>query len=609
MARNDFNDRKYIIGLIFIVIGLIYIIRLYQLQVIDEKLKISADNNVIKYETLYPSRGLIYDRNNKLIVYNKPAYDLMIVPRKAKGIDTLDLCRVLDISKDKYIELYKKARKYSSYRASVFISQLSPEDYAVLQEKMYKFPGFFVQKRIVRDYNFNSGAHVLGYISEAGPRTLKRDDYYKSGDYIGSTGIEAKYEKLLRGEKGLRVSLVDKHRRVQGKFADGEYDKFPVSGEDINVSLDMNLQSFGEHLLQNKVGSVVAIEPATGEILALVSSPTYDPAILVGRSRSKNYPLLDSDPLKPMYNRALQGTYPPGSTFKMVNAAIGLQEKVISPHSEYSCAGKLTSPIKCTHFHGQFSNVSEAIEASCNPFFWQTFKATIEQPKFKKIQDAYQNWYDYVISFGYGVSPKIDLPAAEYGSIPKYNLYDKIYGKKRWRAITVRSLAIGQGEISVTPLQMAIEACVLANRGFYIDPHIIKKAKKDTTVTSRFKRNETAIDKKHFELIAQAMRHVYEGDHGTARKYKNDSLMMCGKTGTAENPHGDDHSMFISFAPVDDPKIAIAVVVENGGYGSRIAAPVATLMMEKYILGEVPERHKKFEQDMYDLNLISDEQE
>lgn len=611
MAKNDFSDRKYIIGLIFIVIAIIYIVRLYQLQVLDEKLKLSADNNVLKYETLYPSRGLIYDRNNKLIVYNKPAYDLMIVPRKVKKIDTTDLCKVLDITHEQYIERYKKARKYSPYKASIFVPQLSPEDYAVLQEKMYKFPGFFVQKRIARDYNFSCGAHVLGYISEVGPRQLKRDNYYRAGDYIGSTGIEAKYEKLLRGEKGLKVSLVDRYGRIQGKFNDGEYDKFPVSGKDINVALDIDLQELGEKLLQNKVGSVVAIEPSTGEVLALISSPTYDPAALVGRARSKNYPLIKNGLNKPMLNRALKGMYPPGSTFKMVNAAIGLQEGVITPHTEFSCAGKLTTPIKCTHFHGSYSNVSEAIETSCNPFFWQTFKAIIEQPnKYKKIQDSYQKWYDYVISFGYGISPKIDLPGAEYGLIPRSSRYDKIYGKKHWRALTIRSLAIGQGEITVTPLQMALEACVFANRGYYIDPHIIKNVHHDTDdILSRFKKNDTGIEKDHFDLIVQAMRHVYEGEHGTARFYQNDSLPMCGKTGTVQNPHGEDHSMFIAFAPVDTPKIAISVVVENGGYGSTIAAPVATLMMEKYVLGDIPQRHKHVEQRMYDLNLISDEQD
>lgn len=610
MAKNELSDRKYIVGAIIFAIAFIYIIRLYQLQVIDEELKLSADNNVLRKETLYPSRGLIYDRNDKLIVYNKAAYDLMIVPKKVKDIDVKDFCNTLNITEEQYQELYKKARKYSSYRPSIFITQLSPEDYAVLQEKMYKYPGYYVVKRTLRDYIHNNGAHVLGYTSEVSPRLIKKNDYYSPGDYIGSSGIESTYEKNLRGEKGLRISLVDVHGRVKGKFSDGAYDKTPISGSDINISLDIELQAYGEKLLQNKIGSVVAIEPSTGEVLALISSPTFDPALMVGRSRSKHYGHLQKDSLKPLNNRAIQGNYPPGSTFKIVNAAIALQEQVVNESTLFTCAGEQTKPIKCTHFHGSLVNISQAIETSCNPFFWQAYRNIIEQTRFKNIQEAYTNWYDYLIRFGFNSSLGIDLPYAMKGDIKKSKFYDNLYGSNGWRALTIRSLAIGQGEISVTPLQMANEVAIIANRGYYYRPHLIKNIKQDSTaIDSIYKEKiDTRIEKRHFDLIINAMRHVYDGDIGTARYYKNDSLSMCGKTGTVQNPHGADHSMFIAFAPTDTPKIAIAVIVENGGYGSRIAAPVATLMMEKYLLGSIPPRHKIYEDRMYEIDLIHDVQ-
>ena len=594
MIKNKINyqSRKYVIGSIFILVAIILLIKLFIIQIVDDSYKQSSDNNTLRYITQYPSRGKIYDRNGKLLVYNDAVYDLMIIPSQAKKIDTASFCKLLNISNSTYNTYLAKAKKYSMITPSIFMSQFTKDEYGHIAEMLYHYPGFYFQTRSIRQYPLPIAAHTLGNIGEVTKNEMDGDSYYKLGDYIGKSGIEKYYEKELRGDKGMKILVVDVHNREKERFMDGAYDTQPVHGTDIILGLDADLQAYGEYLMAGKTGSIVAIEPSTGQILAMVTSPGYDPNELVGRKRGARYSDLLNHPDKPLINRAISGTYPPGSTFKMVNGLVSLQSGVINKNTAYPCSGPNSAPIKCTHNHASPVRLYDAIENSCNPYFWHAFQDMMNAPRFKNQKEAYQFWYDNVTSFGLGRSFKSDIPFTVSGNIPTKEFYDKVY-KGVWNAMTVRSLSIGQGEILVTPLQLANVAAAIGNEGFYYEPHYIKSfVGTDKSIDSSFlEKHIINIDQKHFKDVKKGMQSVFEGEHGTARFSKIDSITVGGKTGTAENPHGLDHSIFMAFAPVDNPQIAIAVVVENAGFGSTWAAPIASLMIEKYIRGYVKRPH------------------
>lgn len=606
------NNRTLVIAALILGLGLIFIIKLFILQVYDPSYKFSAVSNTRREVTQYPSRGLVYDRNGKLLVSNQAVYDVMVVPRDIVPFDSTDFCSSLDISIEQLRERFVQMRididnrKISTYKPSVFFKQLSAEQYGAFQEKLYKFKGFFVQGRTLRKYEYPSAAHVLGYVGEIGEKKLKGDKYYSQGDYVGISGIEQTYETELRGKKGVKFMLVDVHGREKGAFRAGRHDTAAIVGKNVNLSLDIELQQYAEKLMQNKIGSIVAIEPSSGEILAFVSSPNYDPSMLVGRNRGKGFSTLAQDTLKPLNNRALQGTYSPGSTFKLVNAAIALQEQAITPSTRFECDGPLSRPIRCTHYHRSPIEAQGAIETSCNPFFYHAFRQTLEGGG-QNTRDGYLKWYQHVVNMGFGQRLGIDLPYEKRGSVPKIDYFDRYYGKKGWRAITVRSLAIGQGELDVTPLQLANQASIFANRGYYYRPHLVKHIENQELKPLYTEKVETSIDAIHYEEVIKGMSSVYTGEIGTARYYRNIDIEMCGKTGTVQNPFGEDHSVFIAFAPRENPQIAISVVVENAGYGSTWAAPMATLLMEKFISGEIPKWHKYYEDKMLNADFITPE--
>lgn len=605
MYLRDYSGRKYVIIGVFILITLVYLVRLFYLQVIDNRFKLSADNIVLRSVRQYPPRGRIYDKNHKLLVYNEAAYDILVIPGQVKNIDTAKFCQLLDIDTTTFDEHLKSAENYSRYRPSIFLKQISKKDFGIVQEKLFQFPGFYAQTRTLRHYTRPIAAHLLGNIGEVSQQELDKDNFYKAGDYIGKSGIEKYYEKDLRGEKGMKIIEVDVYNRDKGSYMDGKYDTLAIAGKDITLGLDADLQQYGEKLMQNKLGSIVAIDPTNGEILALISSPTFDPNKLVGRERSDNFIQLLDDTLKPIMNRAIMGTYPPGSTFKMVNGLIALQEKVIWEGTEFTCQGKLSSPIKCTHDHKSPLNLDEAIQQSCNSYFWKTFRNTLDNPGFSDSHAAYDNWYNHVMSFGFGQKFNTDIPYELAGNIPDKAYFDKLY-RGVWNALTVRSLAIGQGEILVTPIQLANLSAIIANRGYYYPPHVVRSIEDNDTISNKYKQKKmTNIEPKYFNIIRGAMLTVFEGEHGTARFYKLDSIQQCGKTGTVENPHGEDHSIFIAFAPLENPKIALSVIVENSGYGSTWAAPIASLMIEKYLTGKIS--RPKLEKRMLDGDLIHKE--
>jgi len=599
MANKSLASRKQTVIAIFVATGIIFLGRLFYLQIIDDSYELSANNNVLRYVTQYPARGLIYDRNGKLLVYNEAVYDLMVIPRQVKDIDTLEFCRLLDISREGFVQRMKKARDYSRFKPSLFEKQISKETYGYLEEKMYRFPGFFVQPRTLRKYPEPMGAHLLGYVGEVNQSIIDKDPYYKSGDYIGISGIEKSYEEDLRGKKGIKIRMVDVHNREVGSFQNGLYDTLAVMGKDLYLTIDAELQQYGELLMQGKMGSVVAIEPSSGEILAFLSSPTYDPNLLVGRVRGKNFSELSKDPVKPLLNRAMMGQYPPGSTFKMVNDLVGMQEGVLNTHTHYTCQGPGSSPIRCTHHHQSPLDVYVAIQQSCNPFHWQVYRSILNNPRRKNVKENYTAWRNHIMSMGFGHKLGTDMQFELSGNIPSAEKFDAIYGKGRWNAMTVRSLSIGQGEILVTPLQLANSAAVLANRGYYIVPHVVKSMGTDKPGEDKFNKVTSTIDPAYFEIAVEGMRQV--ATMGTAKWYQIEDITMCGKTGTAENPHGEDHSLFMAFAPADNPVIAIAVIIENSGFGSTWALPVASLMIEKYIKREVS--RKDIEERMVNSKL------
>jgi len=591
MINDKYYRRRYVISGIAVAVVLVYGLRLFFLQVIDQSTKDQADNNALVKQTIYPSRGLIYDRNGELLVFNQPIYEVTMTMRDmGKEWDTLAFCQCLQISRAEFdarmedIKDRKKNRGYSRWTPQVFMSQLKKEDIATLQESIFLFPGVQIQKRTLRDYTYNAAAHVLGSVGEVNQNDIDRDSYYSRGDYSGRDGLERTYEQQLRGEKGVCVLMRDVRGRIQGSYQDGELDVTAKAGTDLHTTLDIQLQLLAEELLAGKIGSVVAIEPKTGEILALASSPTWNPKVLVGKERSKNYNMLLKDKTKPLMNRATQATYPPGSTFKTIQSLVCLDQGAITPNTLYPCSGPGSTPIKCTHHHGSPVALDRAIEQSCNPYFWCAFRDLLQMDGYgkdnKDFRHRYDLWRDAVMSFGLGQKfTDSDLSEQSSGSIPSTKLFDKFYGKTGWKAITIRSLSIGQGEILVTPLQLANQAATIANEGYFITPHLNKNDSMLTHV------HQLDIDKRHFEVVKEGMGRVMV--FGTGRHHAIDSLHMAGKTGTVQNPHGRDHAIFIGFAPIEDPQIAVAVVVENAGFGATWACPIATMMMEQYLTGEV----------------------
>lgn len=601
---NNLTNRKFIVGAIFSIIGLIFIIRLFNVQVVNNKYKLDSANNVLRVITEYPARGLLYDRKGKLLVYNEAAYDLMVIPGQLKTIDTVLFCKLLNIEKSVFIEKVNKAKSYSRYKPSVFEKELTAENYANIQDQMYQFQGFFAQTRTLRKYPNNNAAHLLGYIGEVNNAVLEKNKYYKSGDYIGKSGIELAYEHLLRGKRGVRKILVDVHNREKGSYNNGLEDTLSVAGKNLTTTIDLDLQTYGELLMQNKTGSIVAIEPQSGEILSLVSSPGYNPNLLVGRSIKTNYPVLTKDSLKPLFNRATMAQYPPGSIFKTVQALIALQEGVITENTGFQCVRSL---VGC-HNHPTATNVAASIKMSCNPYYYFVFKRLIQQGKVKSIfkdsEIGLAKWNQNVKKFGFGGTLHTDIPGVKNGLVPGVDFYNKWYGKGRWAFSTIFSLSIGQGELGVIPIQMANLAAIIANKGYYYPPHVIKKINgKDSLPPDLSEKVSVGINSEYFLPIIEGMRGVVDEPGGTARRAKINGITVCGKTGTAQNPHGEDHSVFIAFAPMDNPKIAIAVYVENSGFGGTWAAPIASLMMEKYLTDSISDPLK--EKRILEANLLN----
>ncbi len=587
MKRLTVDKSSVVMG-IFIVVAVIYWVRLFQLQILDERYTIDARSNAIRNKVQYPGRGLILDRNGQIMVYNEAVYDLMVIPGQVEDADWALLADLLELDEEGVKERFKKARAYSRHAQSVFEKQISKETYGRLQEYLYRFPGFYVQSRTLRRYIRPVASHVLGDVGEVNESELRSDPYYQLGDYIGKSGLEKHYEKALRGRKGVKVVMVDVLNREKGSYKDGAFDTAAVAGEELYTTLDAGLQEYAEQLMQGKRGSIVAIEPATGEVLALVSAPTYDPNLLVGRIRSRNYGNLLSDVQKPLFNRALMAYYPPGSIFKLPQALIGLQEKVIVPGSGFACDKTL---VGC-HAHPDARSVAEGVMTSCNPYFYQVFRRIIMQGKdpnrFVDSRMGLEEWNRYIGSFGLGKRLEIDLPDVKSGFIPDAAYYDRYYGRNQWAFSTIYSLSIGQGEIGLIPLQMANLAAIMANRGYYITPHLVRaigesKRKPDLDLEP----HRLPIDRKYFEPVVEGMYGAVHFPGGTARRAWLDSIAVCGKTGTSENPHGEDHAVFIGFAPRENPRIAISVFLENSGFGGTWAAPMASLLIEKYLTGKV----------------------
>jgi penicillin-binding protein 2 len=577
---------------------------LFYLQVIDQKSTRDAANNALRNVTQYPARGLIYDRNGKLLVYNEAVYDLMVIPGQVKEMDTLEFCELIDISIEDFRANFEKARRHSRFAPSIFEKQLSRETYGQLQERLFKFRGFYVQPRTVRKYPRAVAAHVLGYIGEVDEKTIENNPYYRAGDYIGMSGLEGFYEEYLRGQKGNKVLLVDVHNREKGSFRNGLFDTVSIPGMSMQSTLDLDVQELAERLMQGKRGSVVAIEPATGEILVFVSSPTYDPNLLVGRVRGANFRQLQNDPQLPLFDRALMAEYPPGSTWKIPQGLIAMQHEVVTEHTSFACD---QSQVGC-HPHPAVRGMRDAVKVSCNPYFVATFRRTIHQGKdrnaFIDSRIGLEQWNKDIRSFGFGERLGIDLPNSRRGLIPTVAFFDRIYGENRWQHSNFRSVSIGQGELGIIPLQMANLAAICANRGYFITPHLCRTFD-DTIIPNQDYRTKrhTTVDPKHFESVVWGMYDAVHEPGGTARRARIDGISVCGKTGTVQNPHGKNHATFIAFAPMDDPKIAIAVFIENSGYGGTWAAPIASLVIEKYLTREI--KRKELKQQMLDANFMT----
>ena len=588
--------------LVVLLIGVsgIFVSRLFYIQVFKEEYKLKSSSISRRSVTLYPGRGYIYDRNNQLLVANQIIYDLMVIPSKVGDLDTAAFCKLLGISRPSFNERMAKAERHSNYKASLFLGEISKENYAYFQEFSFRYKGFYIQRKSTREYPHFTGANVLGYIGEVTPKQIKALPYYEKGDMIGVAGIEKSYEEQLRGSRGVKYLRVDALNRNKGALKGGAYDIMPIQGKSITISLDLELQKYGEKLLTGKRGAIVAIEPSSGEILAMVSQPNFDPKLLIGRSRTKNYNTLLSNSIeKPLFDRSILGEYPPGSPFKIITGLIGLQEKVFTPEKVYYCDHGFYSGkrfISC-HCGMRKSNLLKAISRSCNTYFSSVYRGIME--KTDDITANFQNWHQHVKSFGLGKYLGNDLPTGRKGFIPSHTFYDKAYGKGRWKASYHISNAFGQGEITTTPLQLANIAAAIANRGYYYTPHVIKKVGSGTTLPSKkfMKRHYTSIDSVHFEVVIEGMHQVFK-PRGTAAYLALPDIKVCGKTGTSQNPHGQDHSIFMAFAPKENPKIAISVVVENGYWGARWAAPIASLMIEKYLKKEIQKNRAWIEKRM-----------
>ncbi len=598
---NDFNldNRRMVIGGIAITIVVVYIIRLFVLQIMSDDYRKSADSNAFLKKVEFPSRGIITDRNGKLLVYNQPSYDIMVVMNEEKGrLDTVEFCKALNITKEFFIQRMNDIKDrnknpgYSRFTQQLFMNQLSDKEFSVFREKMFRFPGFYIQRRSIRQYQYSYAAHVLGDVGEVSQGNIEEDNYYQPGDYIGKLGVEKSYEKELRGEKGVQILLRDAHGRIQGSYQEGKFDRRPQPGKDLTLSIDINLQALGERLLEGKIGSIVAIEPSTGEVLCMVSSPTYDPRMMVGRQRGKNHIALSKNVWKPLLNRSIMGQYPPGSTFKTSQALTFLSEGIVSTSTAFPCHHGFYCKglhVGC-HGHSSPTALTEAISTSCNAYFcWGLYYMTRNRNKYKNVQEAVNTWRDYMVSMGFGYKLGIDLPGEKRGLIPNASFYDKAYNGA-WNGLTIISISIGQGEVNLTPLQIANLGATIANRGYFYTPHVVKKIKGQHIDKAFRERHYTKSSRRAYEKVVAGMRSAVV--KGTCRDANRADYLVCGKTGTAQN-RGQDHSVFMGFAPMNNPKIAVSVYVENGGFGADYGVPIGSLIMEQYINGKLSASSEK----------------
>ena len=607
MKDYNLEYRKYIIAGFLLVILVIFGVRLYNLQIKETKYKDSALSNAFLRKVTYPARGLVYDRNGNLVVFNELAYDVMLIPKDlGKDFDTVAFAKVLGISieevRNKWSEM-KKQPSYSAYTPQKLLSHLSLEEYGKLQEKIYMFPGVFVQTRTVRDYKYHCGANIIGNIREVSQAELEKDEYYSPGDFTGDLGIEKSYEEKLRGVKGIELLMKDALGRIKGKYENGIHDVAPVSGKNLTLSIDMELQEYGEQLMKGKKGAIVAIEPSTGEILALVTSPNYDPSLLTGKERGKNYAALNADPLLPLYDRSIQGTYPPGSTFKPSQALILLQEGIVNLSTSYPCAHGYVNGLRVgCHGHASPIALKPALQTSCNAYFCWGLKNMIDKSGVKR-DDQFEKWKDYMVSMGYGYPLGVDLPHEKRGFIPNPEYYNNSFRGNKWSANSIISISIGQGEILATPLQIANLCATIANRGFFFTPHIVKEIEGEKLDSKFLEKHSPKIKKEYYEAVAEGMRMAVLG--GTCKGANIPGIEVCGKTGTAQNPHGKDHSAFMGFAPYKDPKIAVVAYIENAGFGATYGVPIGSLMIEKYLNGSISEGRKGMEHNMKTSRTIS----
>ncbi|WP_186753504.1 penicillin-binding protein 2 [Echinicola salinicaeni] len=582
------ENRHSVITVVIIIVGIVLLTKLFVIQVLDDSFMRRAERNAVQRIVDYPYRGLVYDRHGELLVYNNPVFDLMVIPKEFSIKDTAKFCKLFQIEKDQLIERYQKARKYSYVKPSPLIKQISNTEFAKIQDYLIDYPGLFIMTRSVRAYPDSVGASALGYIAEIQPRQLERDsaDYYNQGDYIGHSGIESYYEKILRGKKGAKYKMVNVRGVDKGSFKNGQLDTASIPGENLQSTIDLELQKYGEKLMEGKKGSVVAIEPKTGEILSIISAPVYNPNLLAGAAYGKNYGKLLNDSTRPLFNRPIMAMYPPGSIFKIVQSLIGLQWGVITPNTTFACNKAL---VAC-HNHSSPVNLFGAIRNSCNPYYYQAYRLMINQDissnTYTDTQIGLDKWHEAVEKFGLGNRLGIDLPSEKSGDVPSSLLYDRMYGKNRWKYSTIYSLSIGQGEMLVTPIQMANLAAIFANKGYFYTPHLIKSVDGDPKkIPEEYQiKHDVGVSAHHFDMVQDAMA---EALYGTAMRAIISDITIAGKTGTAQNPHGEDHSVFVAFAPKENPQIAIAVYVENAGWGGRAAASTASLMIEKYLRGHI----------------------
>lgn len=590
--HQDSSSRQIVMVLLVLLVCVLFLVRLFSLQVLNDTYKDSAESNAFLRKTVYPSRGLIYDRNGQLMVSNQPVYDVMVVLREMVNFDTLAFCDVVGMTRadfDERMADIKNRRKnpgYSRYTPQVLIPQISYQDYGLLQEKLFRFPGVFVQQKVAREYTLPVAALQIGSLGEVTQKQLEQDAYYRRGDYMGQSGIERQYEQQLRGTKGEEILLRDVHGRIKGKYKDGANDVAPIAGKNLTLGIDLELQAYGEKLMQGKMGSIVAIEPHTGEILAMVSAPSFNPELLVGRNRSKHYTVLAADTTKPLFNRPVMAQYPPGSTFKLVQALIMQQEGIFTRNTLLPCKDGYyytrTKKVGC-HHHKSPIDLPTSIETSCNAYYCYGMRRMLDErlDRYGTIQGAYNVWRDYVFGMGFGDELGIDYPGEKGGVVYRSRTYDKIYGKRGWKSSTIISISIGQGELLATPLQITNLAAFIANRGYYKIPHLVKMVGNDSIDVKYRTPHRVAIKDAYFDVVIEGMERAVK--KGTARYGQIPGIEFCGKTGTAQNPHGDDHSIFMGFAPTKDPKIAISVYVENSGFGATWAVPIASLMIEKYL--------------------------